>query len=151
MFQEFFFPFAKCIGNDLISDFLKFRFPKKLSKPQKILSVDYSKRNGKKRKKRYTVSKTDESRSELRKTVDKKFFAPLLPHAKNFVTQWTQIRKKRIIRLKKLSKLQDMNTIKSFDNLELPVFVADLLSSWPKHPVKDKFNETHILSRILIN
>ena len=34
------------------------------------------------------------------------------------------------------------------DNLELPVFVEDLLSYGPKHPVKDKFNKTQFIADI---
>ena len=32
------------------------------------------------------------------------------------------------------------------DDLELPKFVLDILSSAPKHPVSDKFNEVHFLA-----
>ena len=57
-------------------------------------------------------------------------------------------------KLEKLSKRQDRplrdndGAIKTLDNLDLPVFVQDLLAYGSKHPKKDKINETHFLSDI---
>ena len=34
------------------------------------------------------------------------------------------------------------------DNIELPVWVHEVLSMGPKHTIRDKFNETHFLADI---
>ena len=60
--------------------------------------------------------------------------------------------------VKKLSKLQkflkrqekplretNKIAIRMLDCIELPVFVKEMLSYGPRHPVKDKFNEIHFL------
>ena len=41
-----------------------------------------------------------------------------------------------------------MAQYKTLDNLKIPVVVKELLSYGPKHPVKEKFNETHFLADI---
>ena len=57
-------------------------------------------------------------------------------------------------KLEKLSQrpnkpLRENNTaIKTLDLIELPVFVKELLSNAPKHPVTGKFIETHIFAVI---
>ena len=34
------------------------------------------------------------------------------------------------------------------DNIELPEWIHEVLSMGPKHPIRDKFNETHFLAGI---
>ena len=34
------------------------------------------------------------------------------------------------------------------DNIELPGWVHEVLSMGPRHPIRDKFNETHLLADI---
>ena len=58
-------------------------------------------------------------------------------------------------KLEKLSKRQDKplggrneQSVKVLDNIELPGWVYDVLSIGPKHPIRDKFNETHFLADI---
>ena len=39
-------------------------------------------------------------------------------------------------------------SVKVFDNMELPELVYEVLSMGPKHPIRDKYNETHFLMDI---
>ena len=58
-------------------------------------------------------------------------------------------------KLEKLSHRQDKPlretnkiAVKTLDGIELPVFVNEMLSYGPKHPVRDKFNEIHLLADV---
>ena len=55
----------------------------------------------------------------------------------------------------KLSERQDRplgkqreGSVRSLDDVELPSWVQQVLTLGPKHPVRDKFNETHFLADI---
>ena len=57
--------------------------------------------------------------------------------------------------LEKLSERQDKplgrrkeRSVKVLDNIELPEWAYEVLSMGPKHPIRDKFNETHFLADI---
>ena len=39
-------------------------------------------------------------------------------------------------------------SIKTFDDIKLPIFVEEFLSYGPKHPIKDKLNELHFLANV---
>ena len=43
---------------------------------------------------------------------------------------------------------RDERSFKMLDIIELPGWVQEVLSMGPKHPIKDKFNETHFLPDI---
>ena len=58
-------------------------------------------------------------------------------------------------KLEKLSERQDRplggrneRSVEVLDNIELPEWVYEVLSMGPKHPIRDKFNETHFLADI---
>ena len=60
-------------------------------------------------------------------------------------------------KLEKLSERQNKplgrrneQSVKVLDNIELPGWVYEMLSMGPKHPIRDKFNETHFLTDINI-
>ena len=55
--------------------------------------------------------------------------------------------KKLSVRQDRSSKEQNFDSIRIFD-ISLPTFVKDLLSYGPKHPIRDKFNETHFSADI---
>ena len=55
----------------------------------------------------------------------------------------------------KLSERQDRllgkqgeGSVRALDDVELPNWVQQMLALGPKHPVRDKFNETHFLADI---
>ena len=61
----------------------------------------------------------------------------------------------RKLKKKKLSERQDKplggrneQSVKVLDNIELPEWVYEVLSMGPKHPIREKFNETHFLADI---
>ena len=60
-------------------------------------------------------------------------------------------------KLMKLSERQDRplgkqgeGSVRALDDIELPLWVQQVLALGPEHPVRDKFNETHFLTDINI-
>ena len=66
--------------------------------------------------------------------------------------QTTTVKETHQKKLIKLTERQDRplgkqgdNSVKALDDFELPNWVQQVLALGPKHPVRDKFNETHFL------
>ena len=100
--------------------------------------------------------KVANSRKEILKNLDRIW---LLPVAFNLCTKYRSLiaehKLKMLSKLEKLSLRQDKPlretnkiAVKTLDGIELPVFVNEMLSYGPKHPVRDKFNEIHFLADV---
>ena len=45
-------------------------------------------------------------------------------------------------------QMTNEQSVKVLDNIKLPGWVTEVLSMGPKHPIRDKLNETHFLAHI---
>ena len=151
----------KCLKNDLIPDFLKFRVPENgVFSDQavhnfqlKLLRTETSRANEDRKRYEEMLRK---ARSLVQKEIDKQWWASIFRFVRRQVeaslnTTSENHRKK----LEKLSERQDKplvgrneRSVKVLDNIELPEWVYEVLSMGPKHPIRDKFNETHFLADI---
>ena len=92
--------------------------------------------------------------SLVQKKIDKQWWASIFRFVRRQIeaslkTTSENNRKK----LEKLSERQDKplggrneRSVKVLDNIEMPEWVYEVLSMGPKHPIRDKFNETHFLA-----
>ena len=69
--------------------------------------------------------------------------------------QTTTVKETHQKKLMKLSERQDRplgkqgeGSVKALEDVELPIWVQQMLALVPKHPVRDKCNETHFLADI---
>ena len=151
----------KCLKNDLIPDFLKFRVPENgVFSDQavhnfqlKLLRTETSRANEDRKRYEEMLRK---ARSLVQKEIDKQWWASIFRFVRRQVeaslkTTSENHRKK----LEKLSERQDKplggrneRSVRVLDNIELPEWVYEVLSMGPKHPIRDKFNETHFLADI---
>ena len=153
----------RCLNNNLIPDFLKFRVPKTsvFSEPA-VHSFQLRLLKEELRHARENLEnvkdKVANSRRELLENLDRMW---LLPVAFNLCTKYRSLiaehKLKMLSKLEKLSHRQDKPlretnkiAVKTLDGIELPVFVNEMLSYSPKHPERDKFNEIHFW-QMLIN
>ena len=96
------------------------------------------------------------ARSLVQKEIDEQWWAAIFRFVRRQVdlslkTTSENYRKK----LEKLPERQNEplggrngRSVKVPDNFELPAWVHEVLSMGPKHPIRDKFNETHFLADI---
>ena len=96
------------------------------------------------------------ARALVQKEIDEQWWASIFRFARRQVeaslkTSLKNHRKK----LEKLSKRQDNSlgrrneqSVKELENIELPGWVYEVLSMGPKHPIRDKYNETHFMADI---
>ena len=119
----------------------------------KLLRTENSRAN--EDRKRYEVMLM-KARSLVQKKTDEQWWASIFRFVRRQVeaslkTTPENHRKK----LEKLSERQDKllggrneRSVKVLDNIELPEWVYEVLSKGPKHPIRDKFSETHFLADI---
>ena len=96
------------------------------------------------------------ARSLVQKEIDEQWWASIFRFVRRQIeaslkTTSENHRKK----LDKLSERQDKTvggrneqSVMVLDNIELPEWVYEVLSTGPKHPIRDKFNKTHFLADI---
>ena len=96
------------------------------------------------------------ARSLVQNEIDEQWWAPIFRFVRRqveaSVTTTSENHRKK---LEKLSQRHDKplggrneQSVKVLDNIELPEWVYEMLSIGPKHPIRDKFNETHFLADI---
>ena len=139
----------KCLKNDLIPDFLKFRFPENgVFSDQavhnfqlKLLRTETSRANQDRKRYEEMLRK---ARSLVQKEIDKQWWASIFRFVRrqlkaSLKTTSENHRKN----LEKLSERQDKplggrneRSVKVLDNIELPEWVYEVLSMGPKHPIR---------------
>ena len=96
------------------------------------------------------------ARSLVQKEIDKQWWASIFRFVRRQVeASLNTTSENHRTKLEKLSERQDKplggrneRSVKVLDNIELPERVYEVLSMGPKHPIRDKFNETHFLADI---
>ena len=150
-----------CLENDIIPDFLRFRVPEKgvfsnqavHSFQTKLLRTEINK--ARTDEKNIEV-KLEKARGAVQRGVDEKFW----PSVIKFLSlrgqrQTTTVKETDQKKLMKLSERQDRplgeqgeGLVRALDDVKLPNWVQQVLALGPKHPVRDKVNETHFLADI---
>ena len=100
--------------------------------------------------------KLERARGAVQRGVDEKFW----PSVINYLSlrgqrQTATVKETHQKKLMKLSERQDRplgkqgeGSVRALDDVELPNWVQQVLALGPKHPVRDKINETHFLADI---
>ena len=150
-----------CLENDIIPDFLRFRVPENgvfsnqavHSFQTKLLRTEINK--ARTDEKNIEV-KLEKARGAVQRGVDEKFW----PSVIKFLSlrgqrQTTTVKETHQKKLMKLSERQDRplgeqgeGLVRALDDVKLPNWVQQVLALGPKHPVRDKVNETHFLADI---
>ena len=148
----------KCLDNDIIPDFLRFRVPDNgvflaeavHSFQQRLIRSELSQASADRAKASGNLVK---AREVVRRGIDKKWWPSVIfylnRHARCSVNNLKSRHKRK---LEKLSERQDRplknldeRAVRILDEVILPLWVREILSFGPKHPVRDKFNEIHFL------
>ena len=95
------------------------------------------------------------ARSKVQKIFDEKWWASIFRIVRQAEASLNTTSENHRKNLEKLSERQDKplgrrneRSVKVLDNIELPEWIYGVLSMGPKHPIRDKFNETHFLADI---
>ena len=150
-----------CLENDIIPDFLMFRVPENgvfsnqavHSFQTKILRREIDKARTDEKN---VEVKLERARGAVPRGVDEKFWPSVIKYLSlRGQRQTATVKETHQKKLMKLSERQDRplgkqgeGSIRALDNVELPNWVQQVLALGPKHPVRDKFNETHFLADI---
>ena len=100
--------------------------------------------------------KLERARGAVYRGVNEKFWPSLMQYLSlRGERQTTTVKETHQKKLMKLSERQDRplgkpgeGSVRALDDVELPNWVQQVLTLGPKHPVMDKFNETHFLADI---
>ena len=100
--------------------------------------------------------KLERARGAVQRVVDEKFWPSVIKNLSlRGQRQPTTAKETHQKKLMKLSERQDRplgkqgeGSVRALDDVELPNWVQQVLALGPKHPVRDKFNETHFLADI---
>ena len=100
--------------------------------------------------------KLEIDRSNLRENVKPELMPSVVSCIKREMRNHSAMVQNRLIgKLDKMSEKQDRplrngshSNVVIMDGRELPKFVLDIISLGPKHPVRDKFNEVHLLADV---
>ena len=150
-----------CLKNDIIPDFLRFRIPENGAFLNQAVHSFQTKlprteiNRGRTDEKNVEV-KLERARGAVQKGVDEKFW----PSVMKYLSLWgqrqtTTVKETHQKKLMKLSERQDWTlgkqgegSVRALDDVELSDWVQQVLALGPKHPVGNKFNETHFLADI---
>ena len=100
--------------------------------------------------------KKERTRGAVQRGVNEKFWPSVIKYLSlSGQRQTTKVEETHQNRLMKLSQRQDRplvkqgeGSVRALDDVELPNWVEQGLALEPKHPLRDKFNETHFLADI---
>ena len=150
-----------CTENDIIPDFLRFREPENRvfsnqavhSFQTKLLSTEIN--NARSDEKNVQV-KLERARGAVQRGVDDKFWPSVIKYLNlRGQRQTTTVKETHQKKLMKLSERQARplgkqgeGSVRPLDDVEIPNWVQQVLALGPKHPVRDKFIETHFLADI---
>ena len=150
--------FRVCLENDIIPDFSRFRVPENgvfsnqalHSFQTKLLRTEINKAGTDEKN---VVVKLERRRGAVQRGVDEKFKLLVMKYLSLMgQRQITTVKETHQKKLMKLSERQDRplgkqgeGSFRALDDVELPNWVQEKLALGPKHPVRDKFNETHFL------
>ena len=151
----------KCLDNDIIPDFLRFRVPDNgvfsdqavHSFQLRLLRSELSQANADRAKASGNLVK---AREVVRRGIDEMWWPSVIFYlnrqARCSVNNLISRHKRK---LEKLSERQDRplknldeRAVRILDEVILPLWVREVLSFGPKNPVRDKFNEIHFLADI---
>ena len=151
----------KCLDNDIIPDFLRFRVPDNgvfsdqavHSFQLRLLRSEISHAKADRAKASFNLVK---AREVVRRGIDEKWW----PSVTFYLNRQTLCSVNNLIsrhkrKLEKLSERQnrslknlDERSVRILDKVILPLWVREVLSFGPKHPVRDKFNQIYFLDNI---
>ena len=145
--------FRVCLENDIIPDFLRFRVPENGVFSNQALHSFQTKLLRTEINKARTDEKNVVVKLERRRDADEKFWPSVMKYLSLMgQRQTTTVKETHQKKLMKLSERQDRplgkqgeGSVRALDDVELPNWVQKVLALGPKHPVWDKFNETHFL------
>ena len=145
--------------NDIILNFLRFRVPENgvflnqavHSFQTKLLRTEINKARTDEEN---VEVKLERARGAVRSGVDEKFWPSVIKYLSlREQRQTATVKETHQKKLMKLSERQDRplgkqgeGSVRALDEVELPNWVQQVLALGPKHPVRDKFNETHFLA-----
>ena len=93
--------------------------------------------------------KLERARGAVQRGVDEKFWPSVIKYLSlSGQRQTATVKETYQKKLVKLSERQGEGSVRAPDDVELPNWVQQVLALGPKHPVRDKFNETHFLADI---
>ena len=96
------------------------------------------------------------ARKVVRRGIDEKWWPSMILYlnlqAKCSVNNLISRHKKKLEKLSERQdrplKILDERSVRNLDEVALPLWVREVLSFGPKHPVRHKFNEIHFLAKI---
>ena len=150
-----------CLENDIIPNFLRFRVPENgvfsnqavHSFQTKLLRTEINKARTDEKN---VEVKLEMARGAVQRGVDEKFWPSVIKNLSlRGQRQTATVKETHQKKLMKLSERQDRplrkqgeGSVRALDDVDLPNWVQQVLALGPKHPVRDKFNETHFLADI---
>ena len=143
----------KCLDNDIIPDFLRFRVPDNgifsdqavHSFQLRLLRSELSQANADRAKASVNLVKAKEV---VRRGIDEKWWPSVIFYlnrqarcsVNNLISRRKRKPEKLSERQNRLIKNLDERAVRILDEVILPLWVREVLSFGPKHPVRDKFN-----------
>ena len=147
----------KCLDNDIITDFLRLRVP-----INGVFFSDQAVHSFRLRLLRSVISQANldrakasgnlaKAREVVRRGIDEKWWLSVIFYlnlqascsVNNLISRHKRNLKKLSERQDKPLKNLDERSVRVLDEVILPLWVREVLSVGPKHPVRDKFNEIH--------
>ena len=153
--------FRACLENDIIPDLLRFRVTENgvflnqtvHSFQTKLVRTEMNKARTDEKK---VEVKKERARGAVQRGVNEKFWPSVIKYSSlRGQRQTTKVKETHQNRLMKLSQRQDRplvkqseGSVRALDDVELTNWVEQVLALEPKHPLRDKYNETHFLADI---
>ena len=147
------------LEKDIISDFLRFRVPEKGVFPNQAVHNFQTKLlrtaiNKARTDEKNVEVKLERARGAVLRGVDEKFWPSVIKYLSlRGQRQITTVKDTHQKKLMKIPERQDRplgkqgeGSVRALDDVELSNWVQKVLALGPKHPVRDKFNETHFLA-----